>query len=73
MSTFDCEVRWQKANWSKAKLIFDLLDNLNDFPSAEDFLNDPITNIYDHNPETGYWKNHTIGLVGTRVTFEIPI
>lgn len=74
MSSFNCEIRWQKLNWAKAKVTFDNLgDDWYKLPPTEEFLGEPVSNLLDHDLESGYWKNHKIGLVGTRVTFEIPL
>ena len=73
LSSYDAEVRWQKTNWAKAKEQFDLYRPEYIFPATENFLGDPIVKIDPESSAVGYWKNHQNTLVGTRVTFEIPL
>ncbi|WP_316799683.1 hypothetical protein [Pedobacter frigidisoli] len=73
MSSFDAEIRWQKSNWSRAKSKFDYLDDLSQLPEAKDFLSDASQKVDKTELDKGYWRKHNNILVGTRITFEIPL
>lgn len=73
LSSYDCELRWQKANWMFAKKEFDSLASVSELPATEKILGNPIVKIESQDVASGYWKMHNVSLVGTRVTFEIPL
>jgi hypothetical protein len=73
LSSFDCELRWQKPNWAHAKQKFDSLEAFNNFPTSEEFLGNSAQKLDSQNIVEGYWKLHSAALVGTRITFEIPL
>jgi hypothetical protein len=71
MSSFDSEIRWEEKIWKKAKGLLETkgLTNIeiND-------LGTPIEGFVEANKVFGgYYKKHDSLLIGTRITFEIPI
>lgn len=74
ISSFDSELRWQKANWARAIEIFDSINFEKQKPDILKALGNPLTNYVDKNKiSLGYWKNYDDLLIGTRITFEIQI
>lgn len=73
LSSYDAELRWQKFNWANAKQQFDSFSLNGAFPATENFLGESVVKIEQDSSSLGYWKNHQNTLVGTRVTFEIPL
>ena len=73
MSSFDTEIRWQKANWSLAKEAFDSVDLHTLVPSMEYFLGEKKVNYNTYESLGGHWKIFSNFLIGSRITFEIPL
>jgi hypothetical protein len=74
ISSFDTEIRWQKMNWGRAIKRFDQFDVNKSKISAEDFLGSPKKRFVDGKDfEDGYWRRSEEFLIGTRITFEIPV
>lgn len=74
ISSFNTEIRWQKANWRNAIDSFDSIDIYKELPDINKILGKPIKDFVDREKiEQGYWKNYASYLVGTRIAFEINI
>jgi hypothetical protein len=72
VSSYDCEVRWQKRNWGIAKQKFDALEGFENFPNENYFLGEPMKEFVEREKILeGYWKRYSNFLMGTRITFEI--
>ncbi len=73
ISSYNAELRWQKSNWKKAVKAFSTYQ-IGAPIDVSAILGEPlkqytdISRIYE-----GYWKSYPDFLVGTRITFEIPI
>lgn len=75
ISSYDSEIRWQKANWVMA---CDKTENINFVDGAGfnyiDIIGDPVSGYQTSESfYGGYWKKYNDFLIGTRITFEVPL
>jgi hypothetical protein len=75
ISSYNCELRWQKKNWGHALQYYEenYTDTIENF-KVEKILGPEIKGKVDMDIILeGYWKLYEHFLVGTRITFEIPL
>ncbi len=71
ISSFDCEIRWQHSIWEIAKLALET-NGLSKI-KLED-IGSPIEGFVETGRiQQGYYKTYPTFLVGSRITFEIPL
>jgi hypothetical protein len=73
MSSFDCEIRWEKYNWDNAKEEFDLKKYKTEKIDVRKILGQPLKGLassLEHSK--GHYKIYKNIIKGVRITFEIP-
>ncbi len=74
MSSYNSEVRWQKQNWDSALQFYENHKVRSTLPDIQQILGKETRYRMDYDEVVkGYWKNYKERLVGTRITFEIPL
>jgi len=74
ISSFDSEIRWQKNNWERALQYYERIDMEDSLPEVNLILGEEIKRKMSlEELIKGYRKTYDYHLVGTRITFEIPI
>ncbi|TRZ64465.1 hypothetical protein D4R20_02685 [bacterium] len=74
ISSYDSEIRWQKPNWDRAIEYFQETGLGLKLPDISLLLGDELNKKVPYEQlEQGYWRNYKNILMGTRITFEIPI
>lgn len=74
ISSFNTEIRWQKNLWGKAMENYEKGKKKGEKINVRNILGPPLQEYADLSIiENGYWKEYNSLLIGTRITFEIPI